>query len=233
MLAPLGVPLVAVTAAASLPAIAEASGAGALLTGISFGSPAASGRLVELVAAPDTGPEARLAGLSLARTLGRLAIGTERAPIGPALWAAGRRAVEFMLTNGTPLGRVSAALSGFGLPPRLVAGMKEGPQEGILGEIDAAEIQDRVLTAMANAGAAAIAAGHVKRPVEVDLAVIHAQGFPRWRGGPMHLADHTGLFRTEQALLRYAVDGPEIWTPDPLFRDLVKNGRRLADLNAG
>ena len=40
-----------------------------------------------------------------------------------------------------------------------------------------------------------------------------------------------GVFALEQKLLGYAVEGPEIWAPDPLFRELVKNGKRFGDLN--
>jgi 3-hydroxyacyl-CoA dehydrogenase len=61
--------------------------------------------------------------------------------------------------------------------------------------------------------------------------MIHAFGFPRWRGGPMMQADLTGLLAVENRLRGYAGHGPDFWQPAPLFDGLVKNGLSFASMN--
>ncbi|MEX5726802.1 3-hydroxyacyl-CoA dehydrogenase [Rhodovulum iodosum] len=93
------------------------------------------------------------------------------------------------------------------------------------------EIVQRVLAAMANTGARLVEGKIARRPSDVDVAAIHGFGFPRWRGGPMEAADLAGLLRMRSTLRVLAEDDPVLWTPAPLFDDLIKNGRHFADLN--
>jgi 3-hydroxyacyl-CoA dehydrogenase len=231
VLAPLGLPVLTLTAPASVGAIAAAAGGGEDLMGLSLGAPGGSGRMAELVAAPDTEDAVRQAGHGLARALGRFALEAGGAPLGPVIAAAGRRAAEFLVQHGVAFERVAGALGTAGYPKRLLQGLPAGG-EGDLSEIGAGEILDRVQAAMANAGARLLSQGRAARPADIDLAAVHGQGFPRWLGGPMFTADAHGLFETERQLTRFAEDSDSLWAPDPLFRDLVKNGRRLEDLNA-
>lgn len=98
--------------------------------------------------------------------------------------------------------------------------------------VPAAEIRDRVLAAMANAGAGLIEAGAARCPSDIDVAMQLGWGFPRWRGGPMQAADAGGLLALRARLRDHARDGDALWQPAALFDELIKNGLRFADLNA-
>ncbi len=87
------------------------------------------------------------------------------------------------------------------------------------------------LAAMANAGARLVSDGIAARPSDVDVAALHGLGFPRWEGGPLHWADARGLLMIRNALRELARDDPATFAPDPLWDELIKNGRRFADLN--
>ena len=95
----------------------------------------------------------------------------------------------------------------------------------------AEDIQRRCLAAMANAGARLLRDGIAQRPSDIDTVMIHGCGFPRWRGGPMMAADLEGLLRVRCDLLENASEDPAFWTPEPLFDDLIKNGRGFDSLN--
>ena len=94
----------------------------------------------------------------------------------------------------------------------------------------AADIERRVLAALSNDGAWALAEGRARRPSDVDLVAI-AQGFPRWRGGPMQAADEAGLLMLRNDLMAWAADGDGFWQPAPLWDELIRNGRHFGDLN--
>ena len=59
--------------------------------------------------------------------------------------------------------------------------------------VDAAEIVRRALAAMANEAALLIADGVAARPGDIDVALGHGYGFPRWAGGPVHWARCRGV----------------------------------------
>ncbi len=97
--------------------------------------------------------------------------------------------------------------------------------------IAADEIRARALAAMVNEGARLLEEGIALRPSDIDVVMLHGYGFPRWRGGPMRWADHTGLRSLRRDLMTFAAAEPEFWTPAPLLLDLVGNGRSFADLD--
>jgi 3-hydroxyacyl-CoA dehydrogenase len=47
------------------------------------------------------------------------------------------------------------------------------------------DIQDRLLGAILNEAALVLAEGVAQRPGDIDVALVHGYGFPRWRGGPL------------------------------------------------
>lgn len=89
----------------------------------------------------------------------------------------------------------------------------------------------RAIAAMANAGARAVRAGLALRPSDIDTVMIEAHGFPRWHGGPMKSADLVGLFDVQRALQRFAADDPALYTADPAFAALVREGQNFDSLN--
>lgn len=97
--------------------------------------------------------------------------------------------------------------------------------------VEAEEIQRRCLAAMANEGARLVRDGTAQRYSDIDVVMIHGCGFPRWRGGPMMAAELAGLLRVQSDLRDYAQEDAQFWSPDPVFQDLIKNGRRFSDLD--
>lgn len=94
------------------------------------------------------------------------------------------------------------------------------------------EISRRCLLAMANEGARVVQEGVALRPSDIDVAMVHGFGFPRWRGGPMKWADTFGLLRVQRLLEELVEEDPALWTPSPLFAELVKNGKTFDSLSA-
>ena len=95
------------------------------------------------------------------------------------------------------------------------------------------EIRTRCLAAMANEGARIIEEGIALRPSDVDAVKLFGYGFPRWEGGPMHWADRFGILQLRNAIRDFADQAPDFWVPAAILDDLVKNGRKFADLNKG
>ena len=95
-------------------------------------------------------------------------------------------------------------------------------------EIEADEIVDRLIFALANEGFRILEEGIAQRPGDIDIVYLYGYGFPAWRGGPMHYADEVGLdkllARIEEFRERF---GAENWTPAPLLERLVADGLSL------
>jgi 3-hydroxyacyl-CoA dehydrogenase len=53
--------------------------------------------------------------------------------------------------------------------------------------MEAEEIVDRLIVAMAAEGQTILAEGIAASPSDIDLVEVHGYGFPRKRGGPMFL----------------------------------------------
>lgn len=96
--------------------------------------------------------------------------------------------------------------------------------------LEAAHIQARLVAGLANEGAWAIDEGRAQQPSDIDLVAM-AQGFPRWRGGPMQAADEAGLLMVRNQLRDWAVDGDPYWQPAPIWDELIRNGQHFGDLN--
>lgn len=86
-----------------------------------------------------------------------------------------------------------------------------------------AQIQNRLLAAMANEGATLLAEGVAQRASDIDVAFVNGYGFPRAKGGPIWAADEMGL----TALLD-EIKKAEI-TPAALLLERAKENRRLHD----
>ncbi len=93
------------------------------------------------------------------------------------------------------------------------------------------DITERLLLAAANAGARLLQAGVVMRPVDIDVVMMLAKGYPRYHGGPMKAADLMGIFQAEKRLKGFAVAAPDIWEPATLWHELSKNGDNFEKLN--
>ncbi|MCV6594081.1 MAG: 3-hydroxyacyl-CoA dehydrogenase NAD-binding domain-containing protein [Silicimonas sp.] len=98
-------------------------------------------------------------------------------------------------------------------------------------DFTADDILARYMAAMVNEGAKILGEGIARRPLDVDMVLLFGYGFPRYHGGPMKWADMQGLDKILADLDRFAAENPEFWTPAPLLRSLVAEGRTFEDLN--
>jgi 3-hydroxyacyl-CoA dehydrogenase len=89
-----------------------------------------------------------------------------------------------------------------------------------------AEILERCVYSMINEGARILEEGVAARPVDIDMVWLHGYGFPAWRGGPMFHAQQVGLPVVLRAIGQWREQvGAEFWTPAPLLRRMVAEGR--------
>lgn len=93
------------------------------------------------------------------------------------------------------------------------------------------EIVSRYLAAMVNEAARVLDEGIARRPLDIDVVLLHGYGFPRWRGGPMHAADQRGLAIMLSDIHRYAEEDDHFWQAAPLLERLVAERRDFASLN--
>ena len=94
------------------------------------------------------------------------------------------------------------------------------------------EIVTRCLYPLVNEGFKELEEGIALRASDIDLVWINGYAFPAWRGGPMHWADSVGLARVLAEVERLSRTN-DYWEPAPLLQRLVREGRSLADLDAG
>ncbi len=182
------------------------------------------GRLVELVVTPATAPGQVLQAQALARKLGLVTLRCA-VPGGVVarIMAAGRAAVAHLLMQGEPGAGVAAALVGFGLP-------QLAPEGAVASGTAGRQVLPRVLSAMANEGARLLGHRMVESPDEIDFAMVAAQAFPRWEGGPMFWADRRGIMILRRDLEQWAEEAPEIWGMAPVLADLAAKGARFSSL---
>ena len=93
------------------------------------------------------------------------------------------------------------------------------------------EIVARYMAAMVNEGARVVGDGTARRPLDVDVTLLHGYGFPRWLGGPMHWADAQGLSALLRQIEGFAKGDAFFWSPAPLLLDLVARGAPFDSLN--
>lgn len=181
-------------------------------------------RLVEVVTGPGSDPQVlRLA----VQVVLRLRLSPLRAQ-GQALLAPMVRA----------LARAAAGLRAQGVPPaELTASAILPPSlaEGDVGPVQALPlpVERLLLLAVINCGARLLESGACLRPSDLDLAMVLGAGWPNWRGGPMAEADAIGPLVLRHELRAAAELDPGLWTPEPMFDELIRRGWRFEDLNTG
>ena len=96
--------------------------------------------------------------------------------------------------------------------------------------IGADEIVERCLYHLVNEGARVLDDGIALRASDIDIVWTHGYGFPRWRGGIMHWADHVGLGAIHAAIERLN-KSQDFWEPAPLLSRLAAEGKGFGDLD--
>ena len=86
------------------------------------------------------------------------------------------------------------------------------------------DIQRRCLAALVNTGARLVREGIATRASDIDVVMLHGFAFPRRRGGPMMSANLEGLLHIRKDLTAFSTDNAALWSPDPAFDELIKNG---------
>jgi 3-hydroxyacyl-CoA dehydrogenase len=86
------------------------------------------------------------------------------------------------------------------------------------------EIMDRILLAMIHEGARILEEGIALRPGDIDVVLVNGYGFPRWRGGPMFIADEIGLPEIVRRIEAYARDDDYFWKASALLKRLAQTG---------
>ena len=96
--------------------------------------------------------------------------------------------------------------------------------------IGADEIVQRCLYHLVNEGARVLEDGIALRASDIDIVWINGYGFPRWRGGVMHWADHVGLDAIHTTIAGFN-ESQDYWEPAPLLSRLAAEGRNFADFD--
>ncbi len=77
----------------------------------------------------------------------------------------------------------------------------------------------RMVLAMMAEGYEILGEGIARSAGDIDLVMLHGYGFPRWRGGPMHLAEEWGLAQVAGELAELAREDPLSWRVPPLLAE--------------
>lgn len=96
--------------------------------------------------------------------------------------------------------------------------------------IGADEIVQRCLYHLVNEGARVLEDGIALRASDIDIVWISGYGFPRWRGGVMHWADHVGLDAIHSTIAGFN-ESQDYWEPAPLLGQLAAEGKSFADFD--
>ncbi|MEZ5796074.1 MAG: 3-hydroxyacyl-CoA dehydrogenase NAD-binding domain-containing protein [Paracoccaceae bacterium] len=89
-------------------------------------------------------------------------------------------------------------------------------------DFNADEIARRLMLAMIAEGFDILEEGIARRPEDIDLVMVHGYGFPRWRGGPMRLAEEWGLEAVAGELAALASEDPKSWRVPALLARRVQ-----------
>lgn len=92
------------------------------------------------------------------------------------------------------------------------------------------EIVERCILALINEGAKILEEGIALRSSDIDLVYCNGYGFPAYRGGPMHYADHLGLKHVVERLTELqSTRGKRWWKLSPLLQKLASEGMCFSD----
>ena len=97
--------------------------------------------------------------------------------------------------------------------------------------IENTEIEQRCMYSLINEGAKILEEGIAYRPGDIDVIWSYGYGFPRFRGGPMYMADQIGLETIYDAVMSYKDKFGDYWTPAPLLETLARDSKTFADWN--
>lgn len=93
----------------------------------------------------------------------------------------------------------------------------------VRGEKSAKEVEERCILALINEGYKILEEGIAARASDLDVVYAYAFGFPRYKGGPMHYAEHLGLKYVLRRINEFADQyGDRWWKPSSLLVKLAE-----------
>jgi 3-hydroxyacyl-CoA dehydrogenase len=95
------------------------------------------------------------------------------------------------------------------------------------------EIVLRCMLPLVNEGANILLDGTAIRASDIDVVWVYGYGFPAFRGGPMHWADHLGLANVRDEIRGFERRYGERWKLSPLIEELASAGRSFAEFTPG
>lgn len=107
---------------------------------------------------------------------------------------------------------------------RYIAQLVEGNEKR---EITGEEIRDRLILSILNESALCLQEGLVKKPGEIDMAMLMGTGFPPFRGGPLRLVDQQGIQFIVNQLEYYAETRGERFAPCDLLKEMAEGNQRF------
>lgn len=97
-------------------------------------------------------------------------------------------------------------------------------------EISEQEIIERCMYPLVNEGCKILDEGIALRASDIDVIYVNGYGFPAYRGGPMRWAEEVGLKKVYETIERFHDKHGPRWTPAPLLKRLVQEGKSFRDL---
>jgi len=98
-------------------------------------------------------------------------------------------------------------------------------------EISDQEILERTIYPMINEGAKILEEKKAIRASDIDMVWVTGYGWPIYRGGPMHYADHIGLKTVVERLKAYQAQMGDFFKVSPLLEKLAAEGGKLSSVS--
>ena len=189
----------------------------------------AAGLAAELCAGPEAPVALRAMGVAFGRRLGwKVLFSGPGGPIERRLRTAVSAAIADLQSAGLDRHVIAASLAAQGVGISGSAALPPAPPQ-------AGVVLSGCLAALANEGARMISQGVARRPGDIDAVATLCSIVPRAMGGPMFWADQRGLMVLRADLRARAGTGtgtdPQLYTPDPLFDQLIRDGMDFGALN--
>ena len=90
---------------------------------------------------------------------------------------------------------------------------------------DPVEIVKRCMYPLVNVGAKLLEEGVARAASDIDIVYVYGYGFPPWRGGPMHYANHQGLASVLADIRAFHERFGSRWAPAQRLVELAAAGR--------
>ncbi|WP_269434060.1 enoyl-CoA hydratase/isomerase family protein [Pelagovum pacificum] len=83
------------------------------------------------------------------------------------------------------------------------------------------EVVRRIVAALMAEGSRQVESRKVDRASDIDVLSVYGLAFPKWRGGPMRMAQELGLLKLQREMSGWAEDS-SIWAPTRLLGEAIK-----------